>query len=44
VVEQVRWDHRAITAAEVMANPLFQEVRQAERAGVKQAGGGASAR
>jgi hypothetical protein len=30
VVEQVRWDPYAITAAEVTSNPLFQAVRQAE--------------
>lgn len=30
VVEQVRWDPHAITAAEAMSNPLFQTVRQAE--------------
>jgi hypothetical protein len=41
VVEQVRWDPHALTAAEVMANPLFQEVRQAERSGADPLGGGA---
>ena len=30
VVEQVRWDPHAITAAEAMSNPLFQSVREAE--------------
>ena len=30
VVEQVRWDPFAITAAEAMSNPLFQTVRQVE--------------
>jgi len=30
VIEQVRWDPYAITAAEAMSNPVFQTVRQAE--------------
>jgi hypothetical protein len=30
VIEQVRWDPCAITAAEAMANPLFQTIEQAQ--------------
>jgi len=41
VVEQVRWDPHAITAAEVMGNPLFQPLPSAEDPGRGQAEGGA---
>ena len=39
VVEQVRWEPNAITAAEVTSNPLFQAVQQAEGARASVAAG-----